>query len=123
MFNFVVSFEVCLALVFQSACLAVQSGYVSSCSVSSLAQLMDTGWRGRSPDRLSIVCGLGALRVRVRAGREVVRCSQGFGFCVLSPLCPWWLLWSESVSCSGVLAPSPTPICMVCVRVAWTADE
>ena len=54
-FIFVVSFGVYLAFEFQVACLAVWSGYASSCSLSSLAQLVDTGWRGRSPDGVWIV--------------------------------------------------------------------
>ena len=82
MFNFVV-FGVYLVLVFQGAGLAVLWGYASSCSISYLAQLVDTGCRGRSPDRSAIVQGRGALLVRVCAGGEVVRCSREV-----------WVLWS-----------------------------
>ena len=78
MFNFVVFFEVYLALVFQGAGLAVLCGDASSCSFSSLAQLVDTGCRGRSPDRSSVVAVF-FLYVYAQVGKSFVAPGE-FGF-------------------------------------------
>ena len=54
-FNDVVATVVDLAFPFQDECLTVQSGYTSPTPTTTLAQPVDTGWRGRSPGALLIV--------------------------------------------------------------------
>ena len=126
-----------------SLCIVSHFGFHGTCPAGAVVQLLwPSWWTPAGVECLQADFGqyddTGLFLYFGTQAEVVVRCSHGFGFCVLSPLCPWWLWWfgfgflvpgflagsgCYGVACWPVWECRTAPNRLVTVRVAWTAGE